>query len=335
MSAQNERPSLPPPGLLTSLSSGFEAVANHIAIILLPVGLDLLLWLGPRLRIRAFMQPIIASWTQLAQDGLFTADQVRQSQEVWEMVLTRFNLFTLVRTFPVGIPSLVTGISPTNTPLGRGLDWQIGSMGELLLVYALVSLAGFVLGGVYLHSVASITLHSSQNPLPTKSMAWSVMQACLVMLTWALLAFILLIPGLLVVTLLALISPLLAQFVILLALLLSVWMLIPIYFSAHGVFVYGQNAFASLRQSLKLTRFTLPASSLLLIIMFIISQGLAYLWRTPPETSWLLLVGIAGHAFVSTALAAGSFIYYRDTNAWLQVMLERLKNQAPTPSAQV
>ncbi|MEJ5223511.1 MAG: hypothetical protein WHV44_03575 [Anaerolineales bacterium] len=335
MSAQNERLFLPPPGLFTSLSSGFEAVANHIAIILLPLGIDLLLWLGPRLRMHTLMQPVITSWTQLAQEGLLTSNQAQQMQELWEFALSRFNLFTLVRTFPVGIPSLVAGISPSDTPLGHGLDWQISSTGELLLTYALVSLVGFILGSVYLYSVARVTLRSGQNPLPAKNMAWSVTQACLVMLIWALLAFILLIPGLLIMTLLALISPLLAQFVILLALLLSVWALIPVYFSAHGVFVYGQNAFASMMQSLQLTRFTLPASSLLLIIMFIISQGLAYLWRTPPETSWLLLVGIAGHAFVSTALVAGSFVYYRDTNAWLQVMLERLKNQAPSPSAQV
>lgn len=335
MSAQDQHTSFPPPGLFSSLSNGFEAVASHITVILLPVILDLLLWLGPRLRIRDYMQPVISSWTALAQEGLFTPDQVKQAQELWEIVLARFNLFTLVRTFPVGMPSLITGISPIDTPLGSGLDWQIASTGELLLAYALVSLTGCILGAIYLHWLANITLRSDQNNTPPKNILRSIAQACLVMLFWALVALMLLLPGMLILSLLALISPLLAQFVVMLVLILSMWFLIPVYFSAHGVFVYGQSAFASIKQSFKLARFTLPATSLLLIIMFVISQGLAYLWRTPEETSWFLLVGIAGHAFISTALIAGSFIYYRDTNAWLQVMLERLKTQAPSQSAQV
>jgi hypothetical protein len=37
------------------------------------------------------------------------------------------------------------------------------------------------------------------------------------------------------------------------------------------------------------------------------------------------VVGIAGHAFVSTALLAASFVYYRDANAWLTAVMERLK----------
>jgi hypothetical protein len=46
-----------------------------------------------------------------------------------------------------------------------------------------------------------------------------------------------------------------------------------------------------------------------------------------------MLVGIAGHAFVSTALLAASFIYYRDINAWLSVVLDQLQKRSPTAKA--
>jgi len=75
-------------------------------------------------------------------------------------------------------------------------------------------------------------------------------------------------------------------------------------------------------------RFTLPNTGLFLLAFVLINQGLNFLWSTPPSNSWLLLVGIAGHAFISTALLAASFIYYRDINAWLTVVLERLQQQA-------
>jgi hypothetical protein len=46
-----------------------------------------------------------------------------------------------------------------------------------------------------------------------------------------------------------------------------------------------------------------------------------------------MLVGIFGHAFVTTALLAASFIYYRDMNAWLEVALDRFKTKATTRQA--
>jgi hypothetical protein len=47
----------------------------------------------------------------------------------------------------------------------------------------------------------------------------------------------------------------------------------------------------------------------------------------------MMLVGIAGHAFVTTALLAASFIYYRDMNAWLEIVFERLKPNTAAPQA--
>jgi hypothetical protein len=58
-----------------------------------------------------------------------------------------------------------------------------------------------------------------------------------------------------------------------------------------------------------------------------------FLWNTPSDNSWWMLVGIAGHAFVSTALLAASFIYYRDINAWLSAVLEQLQNRTSSAKA--
>jgi hypothetical protein len=67
------------------------------------------------------------------------------------------------------------------------------------------------------------------------------------------------------------------------------------------------------------------------MVFVLINTGLNFLWNTPSQNSWWMLVGIAGHAFVSTALLAASFIYYRDINAWLTVVLEQLQRQT-TPA---
>jgi hypothetical protein len=54
---------------------------------------------------------------------------------------------------------------------------------------------------------------------------------------------------------------------------------------------------------------------------------LNFLWNTPSLASWWMLVGITGHAFISTALLASSFVYYRDINVWLKVVFEQLQRQ--------
>jgi hypothetical protein len=47
----------------------------------------------------------------------------------------------------------------------------------------------------------------------------------------------------------------------------------------------------------------------------------------------MTLLGIFGHSFVTTALLAASFIYYRDMSAWLQIVLERLRSSRAVKQA--
>jgi hypothetical protein len=42
------------------------------------------------------------------------------------------------------------------------------------------------------------------------------------------------------------------------------------------------------------------------------------IWGWPTENSWILPIGMAGHAFVTTSLLAGSFLYYREADQWAQ-----------------
>jgi hypothetical protein len=78
------------------------------------------------------------------------------------------------------------------------------------------------------------------------------------------------------------------------------------------------NFFTSVKVSANLTRKTLPTTVLFILAVFLLSKGLDILWLVPSETSWLLIVGILGHAFVTTALIASSFVYYRDALRWMR-----------------
>jgi hypothetical protein len=101
-----------------------------------------------------------------------------------------------------------------------------------------------------------------------------------------------------------------------------------LFFTPHGIFVRKQNALTSIMSSLRMSRFTLPTSSLFVLSVFLLSRGLSYLWTVPANDSWLMLVGIAGHAFISTTLLSASFVYYRDMNNWLQQVSEQFQQMS-------
>jgi hypothetical protein len=102
-----------------------------------------------------------------------------------------------------------------------------------------------------------------------------------------------------------------------------IWVLLPLLFSPHGLFVARNTMWTSIKKSARLTRWTLPTTALLFLTIFILSEGLRLLWNVPSVTSWWSFVGIVGHAFMTTSLLAASFVYYRDADRWLRGMLQR------------
>ena len=319
----------PPPRLLTTLRSGFDAVATHILVIIFPVAFDLFLWLGPHLRMRQLLQPLINAIPSLPSSALgASAADVAATQKAWIDFSNQFNLFSLLRTYPIGISSLMMPSLNTATPFGAPRYLDVSSVVALLGWWVLLVVLGWLLGGLYYRWVSEVSLKQPQQPL-WKSLK-QVIFLC-VILTGLLLVIGL--PALLLFSVLSFFSTTLGQIAIFLFALAALWLVMPVFFSPHGIFTLQQDAFHAILNSLRMVRFTLPNTGLFLMVFLFIGQGMNFLWHTPPAGSWLVLVGITGHAFISTALLAASFIYYRDINAWLKVIFEQLKTQ--TTSARV
>jgi len=318
----------PPPGLVASLAAGFDAVANHVSIIVLPFLLDLLLWLGPHVRIKTLMQPVINGLAASPVPIPTSLPDAAAMQQIWSDALTRFNLFELLRTFPLGIPSLLSSVMPTITPLGAPLNWEVSSFSDLIGSWFVLILSGWLLGSLYFYLVSSVSIA----PDPKPSLNRSLLQSLFLSLTWLGLLLLAGIPLLLLFSLLLVLSSSLVQIGLFIFMLLAIWIILPVFFSPHGIFAYQQNAFASILQGMRMIRFTLPTSGLFLLSSLLISEGFGYLWRIPPNNSWLTMVGIAGHAFISTGLLAASFIYYKNINAWLQSVVDQINTkQTPVP----
>jgi hypothetical protein len=92
--------------------------------------------------------------------------------------------------------------------------------------------------------------------------------------------------------------------------------------------MHRRGLFSALGDSARLVQINLPPAAGLFILIVLINLGLALVWNIPSDGSWLLLLGLAGHALISTALVAATFVFYQDRLRWLVEMRQSLQARA-------
>src|SRR5215211_3082486 len=154
----------PPPGVVNSLKTGFEVVSSHVVLILMPLVLDVFLWLGPRLSVNELLNPMYQAFFEQARLSLASANDAKRLaafQDIFNELLQRFNLFSLIsrlQTFPVGVSSLAAKVMPENSPLGAQNIVQVPSPIAMLGYIFLIVLIGWLVGGLYFRWVSGTVL---------------------------------------------------------------------------------------------------------------------------------------------------------------------------------
>lgn len=304
--------------MIQALTAGFNLVAGRIYLILLPILLDVLLWFGPHLRLHQLVSPSIQKMVdEVLAFNPETSAILSQVPEMWNALLEHFNLISLLSALPVGVPSLMAGTSPLETPLGKAQFIEVVSWGQAVSGWLLFALLGLVIGSLYFSAIA----RSSAVPpraFSLREAVWEIFQTILFTLAILVILLAFLLPTTLVISILALISPAMAQISVLLLSFMLAWLLIPLIFSPHGIFVARQSVLRAMFNSAQMVRRLFPSVAMFLLAVVVLAQGMGYLWRLAPETSWMMLVGVFGNAFIATSLVAASFIYYSSGMAWME-----------------
>lgn len=307
-----------PPNVIKSIRNGFDAITKHLILLLFPVGLDLVLWFGPHLQIKSLINGLIVEMNNVSE--LMPADfgeVMEAGQEIWMVAAERVNLLIGLRSLPVGIFSLFSGILPIENPLGAPLFWDVTSLSAAVLIVLLVFVVGLMLGGLYFSAVRQAALYDDLKwrgifqDWPRVSL-----QSGILSLIWLIFFMAILVVGSCAATGITIISVSLGQMVIILFGVISFWLIFPLVFSPHGIYSKGQKAWKSLLSSIRLTNLTFLKTSLFILMVLLLNQGLNMLWQVPPENSWLMLISVIGHAFVTTGMLSASFVYYQDMNRW-------------------
>lgn len=313
-----------PPGAINALLNGFNAITSNLLVILFPVALDVFLWLGPRLKVYNLVLPIIEKIAALQKNTpmppLLMAPE--KMAELWSDV----NIFGVLRTYPLGLFSLMPGNRSGISPLGLRIDWEIPNVLVLISALILLTCIGLLLGNLYFYFVsrAALKLPKSQGLFHAtfhSLIIWSALTAGIYFIA----------PLFLAIGLALLLSNEIVAFLLFIVLAWpATWVGLMIFFSTHGVFTQSKNAFTTLKQNFIILRYGMPPMGWFALIAIIISQGMDLIWLTPSANTWMTLVGIFGHAFISTSLLAASFIFYRDMSTWVDEALAWVKTHQIT-----
>ena len=136
-------------------------------------------------------------------------------------------------------------------------------------------------------------------------------QFILLTVIWLISVAMLSMVGLSFAALFSLLSTGLSFFVMTMVFSMVMFIAFHLVFVVPGMVQLQRSPFRAIQESLLLTRGDFIGVTFLILLILVISQGFAVVWKLPDPATWANAIGIAGHAFVSTALTAALFVFIR------------------------
>ncbi len=294
-----------PPSVITTINQGFQAINRRPWIVLIPLVLDLLLWLGPRISPQPWLGQLLT-----AQPAL--AEQLAPYIEEQRALGIPFDLRTsasLVGT----VRSLISPVWVAPAPFGAAA-WHIGSGWELLGAALLINGIALVLTALYLSQLSDL-LRTPATPTGgwLGRGARAVGRLVAVALSWVALVVVTFLPFLLVGAGLMLVSQLLGSVVIVIGLTVVFWLAFTAYFAFDAAVLGNLRPGRALLSSVSVVRSSFWSVIALLVLSWLIFTGLGVVWQAIAGLGWPgVLVGMLGSAYVATGLAAAHLVFYRD-----------------------
>ncbi|MDD2522199.1 MAG: hypothetical protein PHW11_05210 [Anaerolineaceae bacterium] len=298
------------PKVFDAIKRGYATLSNHIYLLLFPIGLDLFFLFGERLLITNQVQAMI--------DGIiFPPGTGAEMLQSWEELsagllelLKNFSLTAFLRSFPVGIPSLLAFRPMEVSPLGDFATVQVQSLGGSMLYILGFSLIGFLLGALFFLLIRN-TVHGNDLSIPRK-FPNQLLSLVAIPIVIFLFTFFIISPILLLISVFNSILPFLGTIGYFFLSLGLISLGIPLFFTAHEILLSGSSFVAAARKSIETVRPTNGKTSIFLMLAFLGTYATNFLWQIPHDGSWMLIVSILGHALVTTIFLIASFHFYID-----------------------
>jgi len=137
------------PKVFAALKEGFTILSTHLYLMLFPLGLDLFFLFAPRFTIRTFAMQALDQFNSLTQLAGQSTDTIKQVLDSVRTYFEYFSLTSALRTYPVGVPSLLAGRPLAANPFGTLRVLDITDPGQIFLVVLGFSVIGLMIGTLY------------------------------------------------------------------------------------------------------------------------------------------------------------------------------------------
>jgi len=308
-----------PSGVIETLSAGYTAVNRQLWVLMLPILLDVFLWLGPHVSYSPLVGPVVtqaAEWTRQVALGprrgpgnnpqfVGSLDDGRQ----WLIARAdEENGLNVLAWGPIALPSLAT-LPSASDELAFVSSWFEG----LALLGASAGL-GLLLGGWFYAGLAGASSGTRGGPLAagrgTPRAVVDVLGLVGVLLGTA---FLLGLPVLLLIGFTALVSPPVAVLGGALAGAGVLFAAVHLFFAVPAIFVSNAGPLSAIQRSVGVVRRHVRPSVALIVLTWLILAGMAQVWDVLDnnlQSPFGVALGILGNAYIASGLIAAGMIFY-------------------------
>jgi hypothetical protein len=303
------------PGVVDTLTAGFEQINRIPWVLSLPIVIDLFLWLAPRLSaepvIHRLTTRILDTYGQFAANGVDPSalDQARSSVTDLDTAASTFNLLSLLVVNVAAVPSILP------TSLTGAVAQEINSGVVLAVVVLIAAIVGGLLGCLYLGVIAQQVRDKKISPVLLARRVWFYWLSVLGFLALALIGIVgLSIPVGIVVGLAQVAAPGLgvALWTIVLTFIqiAGVLLLIYLFFLVYAIVFSEIGPIRAAVSSARVVANNFWTSVGFIVLYYVISLGMQVVWTAMSASPIGTAAAIAGNAYIESGLAAASMLFY-------------------------
>ncbi|MHB1296089.1 MAG: hypothetical protein ACYC4R_13955 [Anaerolineae bacterium] len=306
--------------IIETLTAGFSSVARKPGLIIVPMLLNLFLWLGPTISVAPAVEDLFTGYRQVLQtpgdaspDAALT-DLASESLNDLQTSISQKNLFSLLAWSTIGFPVIfgwqIAG--PISGPVyeARSVGEMIGLTLAILAIGLAIACALLGMVGQTVRGERINVLHLLQR-LPTY---WLNLVLIIVPLGMAIL-----VAGTMGMAL----GPF--GFFVWVGL---IWLLLLVSFVPEAITMTEASPLAALRDSLIVVRLNFWPTMGLIVLTNVIATGLSLVLQNVMVSSLGTLVAMLVYAFIGTGLLAAIFIFYRDRLALWHALLAKQRSES-------
>jgi len=303
-------------GVIDCLSAGYRYLGWRLELILIPIVLDLLLWLGPRLNVAPLFDQFAASYRNLAAAEGVTPEIGQMVNQLADSIRQMGEGSNLLNGLVSGTLLHVPGLPVVAAKWLPHYSIDVTTVGEATIWWLLFSLLGLLLGVIYL------TLLARRLPIGSVAGSSSGQVAVAVLRHWlqvigfvlivALALLIAYLPISFIVGLMMLVSPAIGSAAAAFAGAVTLVVFFYLYFVTAALIMDNVPLNVAIMRSIRLVRENFWATLGFILLSNLIGLGIALLLVQLADLGmWAGFAAIVVNAYIGTGLSMALLVFYR------------------------